>query len=106
MKRFNFDYSEYSDILHIHKDGDLTKGSVEVGDFTLDFGNNDSVIGIEIEHASEFFDNVDIDKSSLNKIENAEIIIDSRNSRYNLIFLKLKFPESVKKIPVPMPIVS
>ena len=106
MKNFNFDYSEYSDILHIHKNGDLTKGSVEVGDFTLDFGNNDSIVGIEIEHASEFFNNLDIDKDSLTKIENAEIVIDSRNPKCHLIFLKLKFPIGVKKISVPMPVVS
>ena len=58
MKKFNFDYSEYSDILHIHRNGDSTKGSVEVGDFTLCFGNNDAIVGIEIEYASEFFNNL------------------------------------------------
>ena len=38
MANFNYDYSEYSDILHVHQKGEETKGSVEIGDFTLDFG--------------------------------------------------------------------
>lgn len=106
MNKFNFDYSEYSDILHIHKSGNITKGSVEIGDFSLDFDNKENIIGIEIEHASEFFDNLDIDKESLNTIKSAEIIVDSRNPSCRLIFLRLEFPSTIKKISLPIPIVS
>ena len=31
MDAYNWDYSEYSDILHIHKKDHATKGSVELG---------------------------------------------------------------------------
>ena len=106
MDKFDFDYSEYSDILHIHNTGNLTSGSVGIGDFSLDFDNKENIIGVEIEHASEFFNNLDIDKESLNKIKSAEIIIDSRNPNCHLVFLKLKFPMGIKKISVPMPVVS
>ena len=102
---FNFDYSRYSDILHIHKNGKKTEGSVEIGDFTLDFGKNDEVVGVEIENASEFFNNLDISKKSLNEIKEAKMIISSRNN-CKLIFLGLKFPNIERKIALPMPIVS
>ena len=102
MDRFNFDYSLYSDILHLHKASETTKGSVELGDFTLDFGDKDDVVGIEIEHASEFFINVDIDKKSLTSLKSAEFIIDSKNPQVQVIYLKLEFPKVIRKIPVPM----
>lgn len=106
MDKINWDYSEYSDILNIHRRDELTKGSVEMGDFTLDFGKDDSIVGIEIEHASEFFGNLDINKRSLNEIKGAEMIIDNRNPSYQLIYLKLKLAETVKKVAIPMPVVS
>lgn len=106
MEKFNFDYSEYSDILHIHSEGKITKGSAGIGDFTLDFGDKEEIIGIEIEHASEFFINLDIKKESLRKIKEAQLIIDKRNPNCHIIFLKIKFPEATKKITMPMPIVS
>ena len=106
MDNYDWDYSEYSDILHIHKKDQPTKGSVQLGDFTLDFGNNDKIVGIEIEHASEFLGNVDINKTSLRNIQEAGFVIDTRNPQCQLIFLKLKLADVVKKIPVPMPIVA
>jgi|SRR3989344_4992589 len=106
MDKFNFDYSEYSDILHIHKTNENTKGSVELGDFTLDFGKNDEIVGVEIEHASEFFVNVDIDQKSLTELKSAEFVIDNKNPQVQIIFLKLEFPKAIKKIPVPMPVVN
>ena len=104
--KFNCDYSEYSDILSVHRDGSITKGSVEVGDFTLDFDKNDEIVGIEIEYASEFLSNLDIDKESLTKIQKALITIDKRNPNCQIIFLKLEFLEMTMNIPLPMPVVS
>lgn len=106
MDKFNWDYSEYSDILHIHKKNQVTKGSVELGDFALDFGKNNEVIGIEIEHASEFFETIDINKESLSKIQDAQLIIDKRNPQHQLILLRLEFPNAIKKVPVPLTVAS
>jgi len=106
MKEYNYDYSEYSDIMDIHKNGEITSGSVELGDFTLDFGKNNEVVGLEIEHASEFFNNVDINKESLTEIQDVQLITDKRNPQCQLLFLNLKFPIVVKKIPIPMTITS
>ena len=106
MDKFNWDYSDYSDILHIQKKNEKTKGSVELGDFTLDFGIGNEVVGLEIEHASEFFGQVDIDRKSLKDIQEAQLLIDKRNPQCQVIFMKLKFPTSIKKIPVPLPIAA
>ena len=106
MDKFKWDYSNYSDILHIHSKDQITKGSVELGDFTLDFGKNNEIVGIEVEHASEFFSNMDINRESLNEIQNAQLIIDKRNPQCQLIFLKLEFPNITKKIPLPTPFVA
>ena len=106
MNKFKWDYSRYSDILHIHRVDQKTKGSVELGDFTLDFGKNNEIIGIEVEHASEFFNNMDIDKGSLSKIQNVQLLIDKRNPQCQLIFLKLDFPNITKKILLPTPLVA
>ena len=83
-----------------------TKGSVELGDFTLDFSHDGEVVGVEIEHASEFFINIDIDKKSLISLKSAEFIIDSKNPQVQVIYLKLEFPKAIRKIPIPMPVVS
>ena len=107
MTDFNYDYSEYSDILHVHQKGEDTKGSVEIGDFTLDFGKKDAIVGVEIEHASEFFSNMGIKKSSLNEVKNARILISSRNPQCHVIFLRLELSnKEVKIVSVPLPIVS
>lgn len=102
MDEFTYDYSQYSDILHIHRKNNSVMGSVEIGDFTIDFGKGNKVVGLEIEHASEFFANLDIDKDSLNKIQDVKIIVDKRNLQSQLIFLAIKFPENIKKISVPL----
>src|SRR3989344_7151889 len=106
MDEFTYDYSQYSDILHIHRKNNITIGSVEIGDFTIDFGKGNKVVGLEIEHASEFFANLDIDKDSLSKIEDVEIIVDKRNPESQLIFLAIKFPNGVKKVSVPLTVTA
>jgi uncharacterized protein YuzE len=106
MDEFTYDYSQHSDILHIHRKNNATIGSVEIGDFTIDFGKGNKVVGLEIEHASEFFANLDIDKESLSKIEDVQIIVDKKNLQSQLIFLAIKFPETIKKISVPLTITA
>ncbi|MBI1972959.1 DUF2283 domain-containing protein [Candidatus Woesearchaeota archaeon] len=104
--KYYFDYSAYSDILHVQKRETHTKGSAEIGDFCICFGKKNEIVGIEIEHASEFFSQLDITKEQLTKITDAELIIDKRNSQAHVIFLKLKFPTAVKKISIPMQVIT
>ena len=106
IEGFTWDYSDYADILHIHKSNKQVKGSIELGDFTLDFSNNDEIVGIEIEHASEFFSPLDIDKLMLSNIKNAGFFIDKRNPSYQLIYLRLEIAKMVKTIPMPLPVAA
>ena len=103
---YYWDYSAYSDILHVQKKGKHTKGSAEIGDFCICFGEKDEVVGIEIEWASEFFSQLDITKEQLTKITDAELIIDKRNPQAHIIFLSLKFPTLTKKIAIPMQVLT
>ncbi|MBI2671916.1 DUF2283 domain-containing protein [Candidatus Woesearchaeota archaeon] len=102
MGKFKFDYSENSDILHIHKNEKTTKGSVELGCFTLDFGENKEIVGLEIEHASEFLNKSGINKKSLKSIQYIKFIINKKNPKERLISLNIKFPNSIRKIDVPL----
>ena len=106
MVDYYYNYSEYSDILNIHKKNVLTKGSAELGDFTVDFGNDNDIVGIEIEHASEFFNNLDISKEFLKDLEDAKMVIDKRNNNCQIVFIVLKTHNDIKKIPLPTTIAS
>lgn len=102
---FDWDYSTDSDILNIHKIDKKTKGSAELGDFTVDFDEKDNVVGVEIMHASEFFKELGIIKSQLGTIKNAKILVDKRNPNYTLIFMGLVLVGEVERmIPIPAPI--
>lgn len=103
---YTWDYSTYSDILHVHKKGEINKGSAELGDFCIDFNKKDEVVGIEIEWASEFLGQLGITKEQLTQITEAEIIIDKRNPQAHVIFLALKFQTTTKKIAIPMQVIA
>ena len=103
---YTWDYSTYSDILHVHKKGEINRGSAELGDFCIDFNKKEEVVGIEIEHASEFLSQLGIAKEQLTKITDAEFIVDKRNQQAHIIFLALKFPTTTKKIAIPMQVLT
>src|SRR3989338_5087566 len=90
--KFYWDYSTLSDILSIHKNAVKTKESAELGDFTIDFDNSDNVVGIAIENASKFFEQMDVSKEDLENIKNASIRVDTRNPKLALVWTFIKFP--------------
>lgn len=102
---FDWDYSINSDILNIHKKNKKTKGSAELGDFTVDFDENDNVIGIEIMHAVEFFKELDVTKEQLKNIKKAIVLVNKRNPSYTLIYIRLELQNKiVRTIPIPAPV--
>lgn len=106
-QHFTWDYSEASDILNIHKTGKRTEGSAELGDCTIDFDDHRNVIGLEIMHAAEFFQQVGIEKRQLKKLQKAELLLAQKGPNLTLIFVKLHFPQNVERvIPMPAPIVA
>jgi len=105
---YQWDYSEASDILNIHKKSVKVAGGAELGDFTVDFGSKGQVAGLEIMHASEFFENVEISKEQLIKLKAVELIIPKkRNPQVAYFYIKLFFPQNVEQvIPIPAPILA
>ena len=106
MEKYSYDYSRHSDILHIHKHGKQTLGSVELGDFTIDFGENDEVVGLEIDHASEFFRNLDINEDLSKDINEVNLILDKRNPESEFIILGVQFHGKIRKISIPVVVAS
>lgn len=102
---YYWDYGISSDILNIHKINKKTKGSAELGDFSIDFDKNDNVVGVEILHASEFLKESGINKEQLKNIKGAKILVDTRNPTYLLIYIGLVLSEGIeRKIPIPAPV--
>ena len=102
-KKWVWDYSTASDILHIHKAERKTAGSAELDEFTVDFDKEGSVVGLDIEHASEFLSQVGIAPAELARLESAELIIQRKNTCM-LIFVKLYLNKKEHTIPIPAPV--
>ena len=102
-EEFTWDYSEYSDILNIHKARMKTKGGAEIGDFTIDFDAEGRVIGVEIMHAAEFFEEIGISKEQLRELKRADFMVDKRNAEAALLFVRLYFNGNIRHS-VPMPL--
>ena len=101
---FYWDYSERSDILNIHRLGKKTAGSEELGDFTIDFDENNNIVGVEVVNASEFFNELNITKNQLQELTTAEIIVRQKGS-YSMILLKLTVAQIQHTIPLPTPVI-
>ena len=114
-KYFVWDYNEKSDILNIHKRGKKVDGSAEFSDFSVDFDKNRNIVGVEITYASEFLNQIGIQKNQLAEIKSAEITVNKRNN-YALVWVKLSVPVTIgtvlseaiteKKLPLPVPVVA
>lgn len=54
-KEFSYDYDSELDILHVYsseiKEG--IKGCLSIGDFNIDIGGDNKIVGVEIEEASK-----------------------------------------------------
>lgn len=105
-KQFTWDYSEKCDILNIRKMDKKSKGNAELGDFTIDFDDGGTVIGIEIMNASEFLGQVGITKEELANLNDVELTITQKNKNM-FVWVTFKLPHNVEKcIPLPAPIID
>ncbi len=104
-KIFEWDYSEYSDILNIHKKNvHIAEGS-EFGDIDLDFDKQGNVIGIQILWASEFLAPTGITKKQLEELNNAEILLTHPNKETTVAWIKLGIPNNPDLVlPLPVPL--
>ena len=62
----------------------------KLGEGMLEPAVLNDIVGIEIEHASEFLNNLDISKEFLKNLEGAKMIIDKRNNNCQIVFIVLE----------------
>jgi len=55
MKDFKIDYDTENDSLFVYLEGVKSKGAVEVGNFVLDFDENNDLVAMEILEAKNIF---------------------------------------------------
>lgn len=106
-KYFKWDYSEKSDILHIHRQNKKVEGSAELGDFTMDFDKNGNVIGVEINNVSEFLKQAGVSEEQLKGLKCAEIAVNKRDPKMTIVWIKLILPKNIeRRIPIPAPVMA
>ena len=72
MNEFKFDYDEVNDDLLIYLDGKKSSGAVEVGNFVVDFDEDENIVGMEILDAKKTFTDMMsrvIEFKDINKIQ-------------------------------------
>ncbi|MBI4448401.1 DUF2283 domain-containing protein [Candidatus Woesearchaeota archaeon] len=100
-----WDYSVVSDILNVHKAGAKVAASAELGDFTVDFNSEGTVVGLEIMHASDFFGSVSISKEDLSELREVDILTEQRNDIV-LVMIRLLGENVNQVIPIPTPVLT
>ena len=104
--KFNWDYSEKSDILNVHTIGKKTAGSAELGDFTIDFDKLGSIVGVEIMNASDFLGKAGITKAQLVDLQNAELSVTQKGGQFLIVWVMLKCANVEHIVPLPTPVVA
>jgi uncharacterized protein YuzE len=104
-KSFNWDYDEDSDILNIHRNRKKVAGSAELGDFTIDFDRDGTVVGVEILNASGFFRRIAISKDQLAGLQTAAFSITSKGT-LTLIWVRIAAGDVEQTVPIPAPVVA
>jgi uncharacterized protein YuzE len=87
MKKYNFDYDRDNDDLFIFENGKKSRGAIEVGNFVIDFDEDENFVGLEITDAYEVLSKVFSKMIELTKI--TDLSVDAVNFR-NMASLKLK----------------
>ena len=88
-----YDYSPELDTLHIYsfKIEEGIKGCLTFGDYTIDIGQDNSVVGIEIEQASAL---LKIDEEELDKLDSVNLIVRKVG---NLLFIGFTIVKNKKE---------
>jgi len=73
-KKIEYDYDSELDIFHVYSEDikEGVKGCMSIGDFNIDVGNDNKIIGIELEQASK---NLNIPSKVLSSLDNVNLIV-------------------------------
>ena len=85
-KEIKYDYDLELDILHVYTK-EIAKGVIgclSIGDFNVDIGNNNKIVGIEVEEASKL---LGLNQNILSNPDNVDLIIRKKG---NMLFMGIK----------------
>ncbi len=91
VKKVEHDYEPELDILHVYFEdikGGVT-GCLSIGDFNIDIGNNNKIVGIELEEASK---NLGLSPKILSNPDNVNLIIRKNG---NVLFMGIGVSKGV-----------
>ena len=83
MTEMKYDYDEGLDILHVYS-SDIKKGikgCLSIGDFSIDVGIDNDIVGIEIEEASKIFN---LSPNVISSLENVSLVVKRQG---NMLFM-------------------
>ena len=105
MKDFNFSYDEENDDLFIYLEGKKSAGAVEVGDFVIDFDDDENLVAVEIINASEVLSKLVSKVVSLSNIKSIQLnIIKFRNM--NAIDMQVQFGDRMERVQLILPVIG
>lgn len=105
MQKFKFSYDKKNDDLFLFNPKSKSKGSVELGDFVLDFNNKKELVGIQIMNASKLLkdivaENMSTIKQVLNNLNACKVDVKPKG---NILIIKIYLLSQLKEI---TPIIS
>ena len=104
MKDFNFSYDEENDDLFIYLEGKKSAGAVEVGDFVIDFDDDENLVAVEIINASEVLSKLVSKVVSLSNIKSIQLnIIKFRNM--NAVDMQVQFGDRIERVQLILPVI-
>jgi uncharacterized protein YuzE len=100
MQKFNFSYDKGNDDLFLFHPSSKSKGSVELGDFILDFNNKKELVGIQIMNASKLIsemvsENISTIKGILNNLRSCKVDVKVKN---NILIIKFYLLGQIKEV--------
>ena len=102
MKDFKFSYDEENDDLFIYLEGKKSAGAVEIGDFIIDFDEDENLVAVQIINASEVLSKLVSKVISLSEIRNIRAdIIKFRNM--NAIDIQIQLDSGSERFPIILP---
>jgi len=105
VKDFNFSYDEENDDLFIYLEGKKSAGAVEVGDFVIDFDDDENLVAVEIINASEVLSKLVSKVVSLSNIKSIQLnIIKFRNM--NAVDMQVQFGDRVERAQLILPVIG
>ncbi len=102
-KETQFDYDKENDTLFIYKK-EAIKGSIDVGNYIVDFTHEGNVAGIEIMNASEVLRNLGVEKPSdfLDNMKQVKFNAIQKKDSVSVYFVILSKTEVSLSIAIPV----